>query len=134
MAGEEVGVKALPSVHDGGDCEVLLDECSTIRTHRLALMGRHGHDLHHGIAQCRDVADGDDEAGLTWDRGFAGAIGVGSDDWQASGCGFERADRQAFPQRGKNEGVGGGEQGLHIALEADKIDAVFNAELAGKVA
>lgn len=132
MQGEEIGVELLPT---GGDCrqgEVPGYELPAIDAHLMALSELHRHDLGHCVGEGGDVAYGNEMTGDAGLHGFCYAAGVGGYDWEACGGGFEDAHWQTFPEGGLDEGVGCGEQGLDVLMEAEEVDAVCDAEFGGE--
>jgi hypothetical protein len=97
--------------------------------HRLKLVGRKLHQPGHCCCQRKRVACFGEKAGLPLREDFAAAGNIGGNGGQGTGCSLQQAHRQAFPQGREDKSIGSLQPGPHILLEAQKMDAAFQAEL-----
>jgi hypothetical protein len=102
---------------DSRDCKSLFDELPAAGADPAALFSRHDHDRSHCFAKGTDVSYGNNEPGFSGNHSLASTVAVGGDDGKTGRASFQNADRQPFPSRREDEGVGRGEKGLYVALE-----------------
>ena len=128
MIAEELGIELDPAVDDDRKGEVPGDESAATCAHLHALFLGHGHDCRHGFHKGFGVTDGSQQSGSARLYGFTRTGRFCRDDRQTCRGGFEDADRQAFPARGKDEGICVGKQGVDVTLEAGEMDAMLQVQ------
>ncbi len=96
-----------------------------------------GEELHHGghfLGKGVRCASRSEASGAAAHDDFAGAGNIGGNGGQGACAGLEQPGRKPFPSGGKDEAIRGLHPRLHILLEAEKADPVFQTEAGGELA
>ena len=89
-------------------------------------------DMDRVFAHSMDVADVIEVTGFALNGDFGEAAGIGGDDRDARGHGFEGGEAKALIFRGQQEEVGYGENFFHLFLFADEPHVIADIEFAAE--